>query len=144
MEAGGQAAELHLGGVAGERFDQDPSAPRVHRPHTTKVLVEAARLDQAGEGELLEHRRAAVVAFLLGGDPVGQDGWADDPAEAEAGSERLADRPERSDPVRRQSLKRAYGLTVVAELGVVVVLEDRSVAVDGPLDQRLPAIGGED
>jgi hypothetical protein len=50
-----------------------------------------------------------------------------------------ADGPDRRDAIRRQSLHGADRLAVVAELRVVVVLDDERVGLAGPRDQGVPA-----
>ena len=72
---------------------------------------------------------------LLGQDAVAEARRCEDPADAEGGRQGLADRSQRHHAVGRQALQRAHGLPVVAELGVVVVLEDHPVDVVRPLHQ---------
>jgi hypothetical protein len=56
VEAGREAAQLDLRGVAAQRFDEHAPALAVDRAHPAQVPVEAAGLDQLREGQLLQHR----------------------------------------------------------------------------------------
>jgi len=53
----------------------------------------------------------------------------------------VADGPQGDHPVGRESLNGADRIPVVAELGVVVVLDDNRTAPGGPVDERQPALG---
>ena len=57
--------------------------------------------------------------------------------------ERLAHRADREHPLGREALQHADRVAVVAELGVVVVLDDEAVGVARPRDQRVAPLGGE-
>ena len=59
----------------------------------------------------------------------------EDPADAQGGRQGLADRSQRHHAVGGEALQRADRLPVVAELGVVVVLEDHPVDLVRPLHQ---------
>ena len=100
------------------------------------MAVDLAAGEQPGERELLEHRRAFVVVGLLAQDRVGERRRDDEPARPQRRGERLADRAEVDDAVRRQALQRADGCAVVAILGVVVVLEDQPVPFEQPCAAR--------
>jgi hypothetical protein len=65
VEAGREAAQLDLGCVLGGALDQCAAATGVAGAHVAQVAVEAARLDQARERDLVERGRAAVVDLLL-------------------------------------------------------------------------------
>jgi hypothetical protein len=62
-------------------------------------------------------------------------GGDDDPGDAQAGSHRLAGGSGVEDAVVGQPLQGVHGLTVVAELAVVVVLDDEGPAALGPRQQ---------
>src|ERR687897_910258 len=59
-----------LGEKALERRDEGVAARPVDGAGAAKVTVELAPLEEVGEGELLDDRRAQVVALLGGGDGI--------------------------------------------------------------------------
>jgi hypothetical protein len=118
--------------------DRRGAPPRILTTHPTQVSVVASRPQQRGQRQLVQAGGAAVGEHLRLGDRAGQRRRGDDPAKPDRGRQRLAHRAEGEDPVRGDSLQHADGLAVVAELGVVVVLDDERVVTAGPLDQRLP------
>ena len=67
-----------------------------------------------------------------------------EPPEPQPGRERLRGRAAVDDDVGREPLQRADRLAVVAELGVVVVLEHERARAPRPRDQRGAPLGGED
>ena len=87
---------------------------------------------------LVDHRRAEVALGSRPPDGLGQRRRRDQPAEAQPGGERLADRAEQHHPLRAEPLEAADRVAVVAELGVVVVLEHQPVHLGGPGDQLGP------
>ena len=99
-----------------------------------QVAVELAARDEVGERELVEQRRAAVVAASALArrrvrEPLGQH----EPAEPQRRRERLARRARVDDALGRHALQRADRLAVVAVLGVVVVLDDDRAALARPV-----------
>jgi len=143
VEARRQAAQLDARRMACERVHQRLAAGGVDRSHAAQVAVVAAGLDQRRERKLVEHGESAIVVALLDRDRVRERGRADDPAEPQRRRERLADRSERRDAFRAQPLERADRLAVVAELGVVVVLDQPCVVLGRPRHERLAALGRE-
>ena len=101
--------------------------------HAAQMAIEPARLHQPGQGELVECRRAAVAPVLLLGDPRPQVPRSQHPPQSDRGSERLADRSNTHDAIRREALERSDRLLVVAELRVVVVLDHHPAHLLGPL-----------
>ena len=108
---------------------------------TGDVAVVLAAGEQVGEGQLLDRRRAGVERRLLGLDLVDQVHRHAHPADPDPRRERLRRRTEVHDATRVQPLDRADRDPVVAELGVVVVLDDEPVATTRPGDELGPAIG---
>ena len=94
-----------------------------------------------GQRELLEHRGAAVGERLLVRQRAGQPRRREHPPEPQRRREPLRDRADLHDPLGRDALERADRVAVVAELGVVVVLDDQRVLVLGPLEQRRAPLG---
>ena len=138
VEAGGDATDAGAGEVGGERLQQGRALAPVVLAGGADVALEGAAGDQVGERPLLEARAAAV-----GHGPGGDDGGASSagkqqPAESEGGCEGLGDGARQHDRVRRQALQGAGGPAVVAQLGVVVVLENQGAARARPGDQLAP------
>jgi hypothetical protein len=128
----GRADELGVGELARDRGDQGVAPAAVQPPGPAQVAVDVAALEQVGQGELLEHRAAAVGGDALprhrAGEPLGQD----EPPEPQPVGQRLARRPGVGDAVGIDALQRAHRLAVEAVLGVVVVLDDQAVDRLGP------------
>ena len=141
MEAGGEAGDRSRArGWRGRR--EGLRAGRVLGPGAAQVPVVAAGFDQKGQRQLVQAGAATVGDVLAGGD--GRAVGRVRPASRGAGGrERLADRAERDDAVGGQALQRADRVAVVAELGVIVVLDDDPAASAGPRDQLLAAVSGE-
>ena len=74
---------------------------------------------------------------------VGQGTGHDQPAQAQSRRQGLRHAADVGDPPGVEALQRADGLAVVAELGVVVVLDDQAVAVRRPGEELAPALAAE-
>jgi hypothetical protein len=144
VEPCGQAAYPGAGGVSAQCMDEDFAAGGVERAHPAQVPVEAAGVEQRGQGQLIQGRAAAVVVALCVGEVLGELWGADDPAEPQPRGQGFADAAEQRDPVRGQTLEGADWLAVVAELGVVVVFDHEGVVAPGPVQQGVPSFGGHD
>jgi hypothetical protein len=143
VQAGRDAGRLTARQVTDERGDQPVAASPVDGPRPPQVAVELAALEEVGEGKLLDHRRAEVIA-LLGGNQIRGDAFGGDhPAEPQAGCERLRNRARIHHTAGREALDGADRRAVVAVLGVVVVLEHEPPAGGRPLDQGGAACRGE-
>ena len=125
----------------GHGLGQDVAALAVDPRHPPQVPVVAPRLHQRGERQLVEGRGAATGQELLPDHRTDQGRRHQQPAETDPGGQGLAQRAQGDDPVGRESLQGADGLPVVAELGVVVVLQDDPVDLRRPRDQRLASLG---
>ena len=106
--------------------DQRVAAAAVDARGAAQVAVVGAALDEVGERDLLERGQPVVEPLARVEQPLAPRLGRDQPAEPQRGRERLGDRPDVDDEVRPQALERADGRAVVAVLGVVVVLDDRS------------------
>ena len=129
VEAGGETARARPSGAcSASGVGERRTAAGVDGAHPPQVAVVAAGLDQRGQGELVERRasRGRRGSSRRVTRRSTSDGGHDEPAQPECRRQRLADRADRDHPVRRQTLHRADRLAVVAELGVVVVLDDDS------------------
>ena len=76
---------------------------------------------------------AAIIASVIAGGTI-------EPAESQARGEDLARRARVHDAVRAEALDRADRLAVVAELGVVVVLDDHGAAPRRPVGEARAAV----
>src|SRR6266540_7158552 len=139
MEAGRLSLPACAREVCGQCGDGRVAAVAVDRPDAAEVTCKGAALDEAGEGELLEQARAHVVLVLLARERFDQTGWRDQPPEPESGCERLAHRTHIDDLVWCQALECPERATVIAELGVVVVLDDEHAAAVCPGRECLAA-----
>lgn len=88
---------------------------------------------------LFHHRAAEVGARAVLAHAFGQRDRRDRPADPQPGRERLAHRAHQDDPIRLDALQAADGVAVVAELGVVVVLDHEPSGRAGPADEGRPA-----
>jgi hypothetical protein len=77
------------------------------------------------------------------GHAVGEGGRQEQPAEAKHGRERLAHRAGIADVVGGHALERGDRMAVIAELRVVVVLDDHRCLLDRPGEQPGAPVGGE-
>ena len=144
VEPGGDPADLHVRELALERTDEYVAAAAVTNPHAPQVPVELATLEEVRKGELLESGwRDHAVEHLIR-EQAHECRRGDQPAESQGRREGLAGRAEIGDALGREPLERPYGCAVVAELGVVVVLDHERVSSLGPLEQGGSALWGED
>ena len=136
MQAGGDPLDTGGREVLGDRRDDGGAAPGQAPPGEAQVPVVGGGAQQAPQHELVEDGAPAVLERLGLGHRAGEARREHEPAEAQAGRERLAGRAGVGDLRGREGLQRADGLAVEAELGVVVVLDDQAVALAGPGGQR--------
>ena len=94
---GAGGPERRAGGVASAASSASRRRP-VDRPHPAQVPVELAALDEVGERQLVERRRAHVGRLLRLGDRLDEPRRHDQPAEPQPGRERLARRARRRRP----------------------------------------------
>jgi hypothetical protein len=118
--------------------DQPVAAAPVHQAAPADVPVVPARPDQLGERELVQDTGIPIGRRLRVGHVVDELRGQHQPAEAQAGGEGLARGPGVGDAVRGERLERTDGLPVVAELSVVVVLDDEPAAIPAA---RAPSAG---
>ena len=107
-------------------------------------MVQLAAFEDVGEGQLVEGRGAHVGGLLRLDQPVREVRRGDEPAEAQARGQHLARGSRIDHVVPVETLDGADRLAVVAELGVVVVLDDQRAAADGPVDEGGATLGRED
>ena len=138
-----EPGQPQCGEPLGHGGDERLATTLVGRAHPAQVPVVATRLHQPRERQLVESRRAPTGQRLGLDEIVHQVRRREHPADSDARRERLADRPQRDHAVGRQALERADGLAVIAELRVVVVLDDVAVDRPGPGHQLLAALRAE-
>ena len=105
--------------------------------------VEVAPLDELGERELRQPRHRDDVGEDVNRRRLDEPRRQHRPTEAERRREQRAERADVGDVLRRERLQRPGGRSVVAEVTVVVVLDDESAARNSPVEKRTPSSGGE-
>src|SRR5579884_4351556 len=115
----------------------------VSQAHAAHVPVVGVAGDQVGERQLAQ-RFGSVVGVHLGvGERLDEAARERDPGKSQSRREGFRGRADIHDVIWRGSLQGAYRLAVVAELTVVVVLDDEAAAGARPLDQRSAPRGVE-
>jgi hypothetical protein len=141
VEPRGDTCGLPVGQLGGERGNERVAAATVDTTGTAQVAIELAALEEVGKRELLDDRRAEVVALLRGHEVRGDALGRHHPAEPQPRRERLRHRPGVEDPFGCEPLERADGGAVVPVFGVVVILEQEHVRRGRPLGEPRPARG---
>ena len=98
--------------------------------------------DQFGQCELTQCRAGDVRPALALDDLLAQRGRSHQPAQPQRRGQRLGHATQVGDTVRGHRLQRGHRWSVVAVLGVVVVLDDQATG-PGPADQLPPPLGGQ-
>jgi hypothetical protein len=135
VEPGGDSFDGQAGERARERGRQGIAAAAIDKAGVANVAVVLAAADELREGALLERRRADVEQML---DPlrlVDEPLRHDRPGEPERRCECLRGRAEIGDAGVVESLDRSDRFAVVAELGVVVVLDHQRITPACPVEQ---------
>lgn len=99
--------------------------------------------DEVGEHELAQSRAGDVRPAFGFDEVVAQVGWCEQPAESQRGGERLGHAPGVDDVLGGEGVHGGDRGTVVAVLGVVVVLDDQAPR-PGPIEQLPAARCGKD
>ena len=138
LEPGGQPRDAASGQLNGDpRLQGEPACPVLgtQAPHVAVVVV---RVDEAAEGRLVQHVGQPAGAAALRGERAGEPLGHDPPREADGGREALRGRPGVQHVVGRERLECADRATVVAELAVVVVLDDEAAGAFRPAHDLEP------
>jgi hypothetical protein len=138
VQAGGDAGDAHARGFPVQRGGQPVPSPAVGEPGPAHVPVVGAGRDELGQGQLVEGAAVPVGQPLRRDDVVDQVAGQHQPPETKSRGQALAGRAGVDDVVGREALHGPDRLAVVAELAVVVVLDDHSPGVAGPLDHPGP------
>jgi len=109
----------------------------------TEMLVVTSRFDESSERKLINSRRSTVTEVLLGGDDFSQMWRTNYPPNPHSWCEGLADRAYSDHSVRHETLNLTDRLAVVPKFGVIVIFDDKTVAVICPLEERVPAVWTE-
>ena len=131
------------GACSAEGGDQGLSPCGVLGPHPAQVPVVAARTPSgwpARSGPGWARRGRSPASPRRPGRPGGRGSTS--PAEPQGRGKGLADRADRDDPFGLEALERPDRLAVVAELGVIVVLDDDRVARAAPTPAARAAAPG--
>ena len=126
----------HRGRPRGEHRDEPVAPHPIAGAHAANVALERARTQKLGEGDLIGGRDVDVLRGAQRDDGLEQRRRQQHPAEAQARRERLARRAGVGDVLGVEGLERADGLPVVAQFGVVVVLDQEALSSAGPGDRR--------
>ena len=138
MQARRDAGRFQLGQVPVQGGEERVPPRAEDGAHVPQVTVELAAGEEVGERQLIEDRRAAVGQQLGLGDRPDELPGQDQPTEPQARRQRLARRTGVGDAIGVQALDGADGCAVVAELGVVVVLEHQRARALRPCEYRRP------
>ncbi len=103
--------------------------------HLSEVSIEVTCRDEVGECRLIDGRHADAPAARLR-HRLDERGRQHEPCDVQTRRERLARSASVDDATRVETLHRTHRLAVVAELTVVVVLDDPTIAPPRPLDER--------
>ena len=134
VEAGGDAGDPHPERVSFQRGHQPVSPAAIDEPRSPDVAVVGAGDDELGERELVDRAGVPVRQGLGRADLVDQPPREHKPTQPQARRECLARGPGIDDLFWGQALQRPEWMAVVAELAVVVVLDDQAAGVERPLD----------
>ena len=143
MQPGGDPGDPGLRDVAPDRRDEMVPAPPVGQPGAAHLPVVGPGGEELGQRELVQAAGVPVGEGLGRGDLVHEVGGDDEPAQPQAGREAFAGRPGVDDPLRPERLHGPDRLAVVAELPVVVVLDEEPAGPRGPFDGPGPPAGCE-
>ncbi len=128
----------------GDRSQCGVASAPIDRPHPTEMPREPARFDEPRQGQLLEHGISHVVQQLLPDDLLDEPVRCRQPTESQCGREGLACASGVDHPLRCEALQSADRRAVVPKFGVVIILDDQSVVVVGPFDERGAPCRAED
>ena len=143
LESGGEPRDAASGQFVGDpRLQGEPPCP-VLGAQASHVAVVVVRVDEAGEGRLVQHVGRPAGAAALRGERAGEPLGDDPPREADGRREALRGRPGVQHVVGRERLECADRAAVVAELAVVVVLDDEAAGAFRPAHDLEPPRGAE-
>lgn len=143
MQPGSDPGDPDVRRAFGERRHQLVAAPPVAQPHRADMPVVRPGGDELGERQLLQRTRHPVGVPLRRDDIRHQAPGQHQPADPQPGGDGFAGGAEVDDPFGIESLERTDRLPVVAELPVVVVLQDQPARGPRPVDGGRPPVGVE-
>ncbi len=143
VKPSGDAHDTRRRQVSRDGSDERLASRPVTAARLTQMPVVAAALDEARERELVQRRRSAAREHAALGCWLHEPPREHEPTESQRRRERLARGAQVDDVVGREALQRRERRAVVAELGVVIVVDHNSSALAGPLEQRRPPRRGE-
>jgi ABC-2 type transport system ATP-binding protein len=143
LQPGRDSADPRVRDARGQLGDEEFAALAVLRAHPAHVPVIGVRGEELREGQLVER-----VAGLVEDGPLPQQRLApplgdDGPRQPDGGRERLAGGAEVGHDVGGDALQRADRAAVVAELTVVVVLDDQAAGGARPPRHGQAAFRGQ-
>ena len=143
VQSGSDALDLQLRQMPGERSDQAVSPPAVHASSAPDVAIVVAAGKELSEGELVESRREVVKKALGALHLIDEMRRNHEPAKAQCRRQCLRHRSDLHHMLGRHTLERTHRLPVVAELGVVVILDDQATVRTRPGDQAATPLAAQ-
>ncbi len=138
MQSGRDAGDADVGRPVGEGPYEGVPAAAVAQAGGADLAVVGAGGQELGEGELFHDADGHAAAVV--DDVRQQPRRHHHPAQPQAGGEGLAGGAEVDHAPGVEVLEGADGLAVVAELAVVVVLQDQAAGAARPVDHGGPAL----
>ena len=110
---------------------------RVGAPHSAQVPFVVTIRNEVREDQLVEVMRLAIRGTTSGPHRLDHRRRDDDEPETQGREERLRERPDvENTPTTVEPLQTRDRTGAVAELGIVVILEDPRTGASGPVQQR--------
>ena len=130
------------GARSASAVDELVAAAPVAQPHGAHMPVVRAGGDELGERQLVQRPRRSTPGrpWRRTTSPT-SSARQHHPGQPQAGGQGLAGGAQVDDAVRVEALEGADRLAVVAELAVVVVLQDQAAGAPGPVDGGGPPVG---
>ena len=115
--------------LIGQSANQQVTSARVAEAHSTDMPVEATRLDEVGEGQLVKNAYSAAGGALGIQDRFEEPWRHREPANAQTRSQCFAGSSRVDDLLRIEPLESPNRLALVAELTVIVVLNQHCAGI---------------
>ena len=128
MQTCGDAVDPGLRNQSGQFGGHDVAPFPMPAPHRTQMPLQRTAGHHRGQGQLRQHRVAQIGVALTLDEFVEPVARRHQPADAHRRGQRFRHAARVDDPIRAEAGERRNGRTVVAVLGVVVVLDDQPSA----------------
>jgi len=144
VQAGGDALDPQFGQVLGQRCDQAISPPVVHSASTPDMAIVVPAGQELREGELVESRGEVVKEALCTLRLIDEMCGHDEPAKSQCWSQCFRDGSDLYHVLWRNTLECTHRLSVIAELSVVVILDDQPAVRARPGDHVSAPLPAQD